>query len=310
MVHQRRISLDLKLEELDPATSVHFWGKNHSSISTMEKLKLLSVTGGVPRYLEEIRPDLTAEQNIYQMCFSKSGFLFLEFEKLFASVFSRRAGIYKKILNSLVRGTKTIDEICKQIGVEKSGTMTKYLKDLAEAGFVQKDVSFNFKTFKPSKFSKYRLKDNYTRFYLRYILERKPMIESSLFEESSLDSIIEWDVISGLQLENLVLNNLKKIVEILNINKTSIQFASPYFQAKTGTQECCQIDLLVITKHSIYLCEMKFRKKISKQVIHEMKSKSDKLRIPKHLSTRPVLIHSGDVDPAIESEDYFFRIIH
>lgn len=305
-----RVSLDLKLEELDLASCVRFWGKNHSSISTMEKLKLLSVTGGVPRYLEEIRPELSAEQNIHHMCFKREGFLFSEFEHIFSSIFSRRAVIYKKIISSLVRGTKTIDEICQHIGIEKSGTMTKYLSDLSEAGYIQKDVSFNFKTYKPSKFSKYRLIDNYTRFYLRYIQERKSLIESSLLEDANLESFIEWNIISGLQFENLVLNNLKKLIEILSISPGSIQFASPYFQSKTLAQESCQIDLLVITKHSIYLCEMKFRKKVGKQVIPEVIEKLKKLRIPKHLSVRPVLIYSGDIDPVIETEDYFFRIIH
>lgn len=188
--------------------------------------------------------------------------------------------------------------------------MTRYLSDLSEAGFIQKDVSFNFKTYKPSKFSRYRLKDNYTRFYLRYIQEKKPLIESSLIEDANLESFIEWNIISGLQFENLVLNNLKKLVEILAISPGSIQFASPYFQSKTKTQESCQIDLMVITKHSIYLCEMKFRKKVSKQVIREVIEKSGKLRIPKHLSVRPMLIYCGDIDPVIETEDYFFRNIH
>jgi hypothetical protein len=276
----------------------------------MEKLKLLSVTGGVPRYLEEIRPDLSAEQNIFQMCLKKEGFLFSEFENIFASIFSRRAGIYKKILNSLVGGTKTIDEICQYIGIEKSGTMTRYLGDLSEAGFVQKDVSYNFKTNKPSKFSRYRLKDNYTRFYLKYIQERRPVIDSGLLKGASLDNFIEWNVISGLQFENLVLNNIKKLIDLLGISPASINFASPYFQSRTKNLESCQIDLLIITRHSLYICEMKFRKKVSKKVIPETQDKSRKLRIPRHLSIRPVLIYSGDLDPSIETEDYFSRIIH
>ena len=55
---------------------------------------------------------------------------------------------------------------------------------------------------------------------------------------------------------------------------------------------------------------MKFRKKVSKQVIPEVIEKSGKLKIPKHLSVRPVLIYSGDIDQVIETEDYFFRTIH
>ena len=106
------------------------------------------------------------------------------------------------------------------------------------------------------------------------------------------------------------MENLMELIQILAINPGSIQFASPYFQSKTLTQESCQIDLLIITRHSIYLSEMKFRKKVSNQVIHEVIEKSGKLRIPKHLSVRPVLIYSGDINPVIEADDYFFRIIH
>ena len=36
-------------------------------ISAMEKLKILSVTGGIPRYLEEIDPSLSAEENIKKL---------------------------------------------------------------------------------------------------------------------------------------------------------------------------------------------------------------------------------------------------
>src|SRR3989338_5687128 len=57
-----RISLELFLEELSLPICDLFWRKK--KISAYEKFKILSVIGGVPRYLEEIDPDLTAEQNI------------------------------------------------------------------------------------------------------------------------------------------------------------------------------------------------------------------------------------------------------
>ena len=37
-------------------------------------VKVLAVTGGVPRYLEEINPKLTAEENIYRLCYREGNY--------------------------------------------------------------------------------------------------------------------------------------------------------------------------------------------------------------------------------------------
>jgi hypothetical protein len=63
-----RISLTLLLEELPISECSAFWG-NRKKISAYEKFKVLSVTGGVPRYLEEIRSDLSGEANILRLSF-------------------------------------------------------------------------------------------------------------------------------------------------------------------------------------------------------------------------------------------------
>src|SRR5260221_22523 len=51
-----RVSLDLTLKELPLPDCVKFWGPHASRVSAYEKLKVLAVTGGVPLYLEHIRP--------------------------------------------------------------------------------------------------------------------------------------------------------------------------------------------------------------------------------------------------------------
>ncbi len=62
-----RVSLDFTLPELPLATCNLFWGKHRDRITPHEKLRLLSVTGGVPRYLEEMNPTLSADVNIQRM---------------------------------------------------------------------------------------------------------------------------------------------------------------------------------------------------------------------------------------------------
>ena len=56
-----RISYTLTLEELPLSDCKQFWPKN---IAAFEKLKVLAVTGGIPKYLEEINTKLPAEENI------------------------------------------------------------------------------------------------------------------------------------------------------------------------------------------------------------------------------------------------------
>lgn len=305
-----RITLTLNLTPLNLSDCNYFWGKNRNRISSSEKFKVLAVTGGIPRYLEEIDPTQTAEQNIKKLCFDESGMLFSEFENIFDSIFLRRAPTYKKIVKALAEKKLGMQEICKAIKVQPSGTITKYLEDLESSGFVRQEVIWKFRG-KSTRNSKYTLKDNYLRFYLKYVLPQKTRIKHGLFTLKALENLPNWETISGFQFENLVLNNLEEITKELNISPDSIINAAPFIQTKTSKQDGCQIDLLYeLKQETLYLCEIKFRKKIQKEVIDEVKEKIKRLKRPKHYSMRPVLIYAGELDEAITNEGFFDSCIN
>lgn len=132
-------------------------------------LRVLSVTGGIPKYLEEIDPHLTAEQNIKNLCFTKGGLLAHEFEHIFFSLFLHNSELYKKLLRALVNGSTTRDELIKAIGVRHGGKISNYLEELEVSGFIKRDYTWNIATRQDSKLSMFRLSDNYIRFYLKYI---------------------------------------------------------------------------------------------------------------------------------------------
>jgi len=304
-----RVSLTIKLDELSLSFCNQFWGKKKERISSFEKFKLLAITGGIPRYLEEIHYSETAESNIKAMCFDRSGLLFNEFDSIFNDIFSKKATIYKQIVSELVTGNHRFIDICKKIKVAPNGVISKYLDDLEKSGFISRDYVYSLKTGNKGKLSKYRLKDNYMRFYLKYIEPNKDKIKKGLYQFSSMENLSNFDIIMGFQLENLVHNNIISLISMLNIPYENILSASPYFQNRTSRQKACQIDLLIHTKNSIYICEIKFRKKTTNKVIGEVKEKIKRLKYPKNYSIRPVLIYLGTISKEIESEQFFDKII-
>lgn len=301
-----RVSLDLTLQELPLCQCSHFWRKNEDFISSYEKFKVLSVTGGIPRYLEEIDPTVSSDENIRRLCFEKEGLLFDEFEKIFTDLFKKKGESYRQILERLAIGKADIDQISQSLHMKKGGTITDYLHDLKVTGFISQDSTWNLKSGTVSKLSYYRLKDNYTRFYLKYIKPNKEKIAKGVMAKPP-----SWDSIMGLQFENLVLSNTKTLWQKLLVRPDDIVFENPFFQRKTAIQQGCQIDYLIHTKYNIlYVCEIKFsRDFIKTDVIEEMKIKISRLKTPKYFSIMPVLIHvNGVVDQVIESEFFSYII--
>jgi AAA+ ATPase superfamily predicted ATPase len=304
-----RVSLVLSLEELPLTACNEFWKNKRGHIAAREKLKVLSVTGGVPRYLEEIRPSLSAEENIRRLCFTKEGFLFNEFDRIFQDIFSRRSSIYRDIVSVLAGGSRQRTEISASIGWERGGHLSEYLNDLELSGFITMDTVYRTKNAAPTKLSKYRLSDNYLRFYLKCIAPRSANIKKGLYEATPLDEIIAWESVLGLQFESLVLKNLPLLLPLINVQPPIVKAASPFFQRTTGRHKACQIDLLIHTKYSLYVCEIKTGARITADVIDEVREKVLRLAVPKGISVRTVLIYEGDIEPALPRQGYFDYLV-
>jgi hypothetical protein len=306
-----RISIDMVLEELSIHESGEFWGNQRNKISPYEKFKLLSVTGGIPKYLEEIIPSQSAEDNIHRLCFQPQGLLFREFDQIFSDLFSKKLQNYSQIVQCLSHEPLTLDEICNKLEIEKGGFISHCLDNLALAGFIQEDCTWNLSRKEESRLKKFRLKDNYLRFYLRYIQPNKDRITKNLFESKSFMHMPLWESVMGLQFENLVVNNLKNLCKILRIDPIEIVNAGPFFQRTTKRQKGCQIDLMIQTRHNtLFVCEIKFSTaEIRSSVIKEMEKKLENLSAPKGFSLRPVLIHLNGVSQAIIESEVFNDIV-
>lgn len=306
-----RITIDLVLEELPLHVCNAFWRPKEKRIAAFEKFKILSITGGVPRYLEEVNPELSAEKNIQNLCFTRGGLLVREFDTIFSDLFSRRSGSYKEIVTILADGSKELPEICKELKKSRGGLRNKYLDDLVKAGFVQRDFTWHLDDNKEGKLRRYRLSDNYLRFYLKYISRNLSKIEKGDFSNSLVASLPGWEGIMGLQFENLIIHNRKTLLKLLGISLDEVIMDGPFFQKPTKRQPGCQIDYLIQTRfQNLYLCEVKFSKKqIDKKVIEEIEEKRMRLKVPRQFSIRPILIHVNGVEDSVLDERYFDKVI-
>ncbi len=306
-----RVSWDLYLEELPLSSCNIFWNPYGDRISAYEKFKILSVTGGVPLYLELMRPELSAEENIRNICFTRGGLLVREFDQIFSDLFGKKSLSYRTIVESLASGPKLASEIYAALQKKKAGIYDEYIKDLVQAGFLKRDFTWHLKEGTHSKFSKYRLSDNYLRFYLKYILPNKVQIENGLFASASLTSLPGWESVMGLQFENLVTHNRQSLWKMMGITPSDIVADGPFFQTQTALQPGCQIDYLIQTRfHTLYVCEIKFSKDpIGMDILKQMEEKREALKIPKQFSIRPILIHVNGVSDRVLDTRYFDKVI-
>jgi AAA+ ATPase superfamily predicted ATPase len=297
-----RVSLDLTLSELPLAACNLFWGKERQRVTATEKFRLLAVTGGVPRYLEEMNPTLSSDANIQRMCFSREGLLFNEFDNIFADLFNPRNETYRKIVAALVEGALDLEQLYSALQIGKTGKVSGYADDLIQTGLLARDHTWSLKAGTESKLSRFRLSDNYLRFYLKFIQPNRRRIErGTLSRLQNIDSIL------GLQFENLVLKNRHSLFQLLDIDPNDVIYDNPYFQRKTQRQRGCQIDYLIQTRdRTLYICEIKFsRNPVPATVAREVEEKIARLQIPRGMSYRTVLIHSGQISRDLDEGDFF-----
>ena len=304
-----RFSRDYILPELPLSACPAFWGPVAGTTSSREMFDVLSVTGGVPRYLEEIDPALSAEENIRRLFFTPQGKLFKEFDDMFAAVFGDAAKTKKSILKALVAGPKSGAELSAELGLANTGHFAEHLRSLAEGGFITPDNGINPETGRSARIDRYRLRDNYTRFYLRCVEPRKGEIAVGGYRFASVEQIPGWNSIIGLAFENLIVNNWTELLPRIGIGNAIVESAAPFRRVSSDAAKGVQIDLLIQTPRTIYAIEIKRKNKIGQEEEREMEDKIARLKPRKGMSVRPVLVYDGSLDPQLSGSGYFAATI-
>ena len=307
-----RRSLDMVVGELPPSDCAKFWGRKADRIDSREIVDVLSVTGGVPRYLEEIDPSLSAQENIRRLCFLPNSLLRVDFDDMFADVVTEQPRFSSRVLRSFVDGPRTATEVAEGLKIEKGGDVSTAIWNLVEAGFLSETGRINPETGRELRERRFRLRDNYARFYLKCVEPHCNVIDDDAFSFATLDQLEGWDSIMGLAFENMVVNNYRALVPHLHLDGAVIVSAGPYLRrtakgprGRTG----CQIDLLIQTRRTICVVEIKRRREIGRETIAEVDAKLRAIRRPAGVSARAALVYDGHLSPLAASDGYFDAIV-
>lgn len=304
-----RVSLDITLPELSVDESLAFWGRRAARTSSREILDVLAVTGGVPKYLSEIDTSLSADDNINRLCFDADGYLFKDFNRIFDDVFDSSVKAKRRLVEALAEGPGSVTELAERLKCDPNGHITQDLSELVDAGFVASSAGLNPSTGKFARETRYRLKDNYTRFYLKYVEPRGAAVSAGVYRGVSLARLPGWDVTMGLAFENLVLNNFSVLSRMIGLDGKCIDSVAPYSRRGGKKGDGVQIDLLVQLPKSVYVVEIKRKNHIGVEIEKEIEQKIERLKLPKGKSVKTVLVYDGEIDLALEEDGFFDFVV-
>lgn len=306
-----RISLQIDLGPLSLPECGQFFKAIGFKGSPYEIFEILSITGGIPWYLEQIDPTEMADANIKRLCFSKEGILVGEFDRIFTDLFNGYGKTHKEIIHSLGDGSKTQSELREDIKYPKSGTFGMLLNDLITCGFITKHYQWSLKTGRLNKQSLYRLSDCYLRFYIKFIEPHRDKIEQGSYQDLAISQLPGWESMMGIQVENILLQNRFLLLKSLGVNPADVKNDNPYVQRKTTRHKGCQIDYLIQTNsRNLFLSEFKFkRRSMGTEIIEAVQDKISRFSPPRGFGVAPVLFHLGDVSDRVYEKSYFYKII-
>lgn len=297
-----RINWELCLQPLDPKETYQLLGKKRSQD---EVLLYAMILGGVPKYLQEIDPNKSFDQNINKLFFVSNGLFVNEYSRVFYSQFKEHK-TYEAIIMTLQNNPLSLDEIAKEVNVSSGGGLKSYLDNLQKSAFITSYVPYNKDL--SSKLIKYKITDEYLRFYFKYVKPNLKLIQSNtsrnVFTQLVKPIWLPW---LGYAFENFCLKNAYYLAELMGFSEQVVQWGPLFHQGDTKFQ----IDLVFVRQDNVVtVCELKYHARpIGTSIVPEMNRKCEQIVLPRGYTLERALISRFGAEPSLESLGYFHHIV-
>lgn len=284
-----RTTYEVKLSPFTLHECELMYKANGIRMSRYDMLQSYMMIGGIPYYLTYFDKTLSLAQNIDRLFYGKNAKLHGEYDRLFASVFSKPEEM-KKIVEFLSsrRAGRTRAEILRHMNMGEGGELTKMLRALIASDFVMRYIPFG----ENKRNEHYKLIDPFCLFYLRFIKGHDSLTPDIWTHSVQLQSVISW---RGYAFEDLCLYHIKQIKAALGISGVSTT-QSAWSIKGSEDESGTQIDLLINRKDNVVnMCEMKFYNddfRVTGEYDRKLKKRENILeeQLPKTTVIHPTLI--------------------
>ena len=219
-------------------------------------LEIYMVMGGIPFYLEMLKPKLTFDQNVDNLFFAANAPLRMEYGFLFRSLFND-AQLYRQVVETIAKRSQgmTRQQIKEELGLGDGGVLTVVLENLVRCDFLRRYAAFG----KSERNALYQLTDLFSLFHLRFVADNNGQDAQFWSNMRENPSRVAW---RGYAFEQVCLHHIPQIKEAIGIKAVLSNVCSwscPTFTDKDGNPwQGTQIDLLIDRRDQVInICGMK-----------------------------------------------------
>jgi len=270
------------------------------------------VMGGIPYYMNYVDKGMSLDEAVNALFFDERARLEGEYDRLFASVFSKPEEM-KAIIEAMYKRHAgwTRQQLIDMTGMPKNGAFSKMVKALVASDFAQKYVPFG------GGDEHYKLTDPFCWFWLHFVKGKK-RLAADFWKGDASQTVVTW---RGIAFEEVCWCHWRQIKRALGIEGVVTELSA---WTKRGDEEVdgTQIDMLIKRNdHIMNMCEMKFYneefavdKAYHKVLVHRENLLQGKL--PKRMVVHPTLItteglkyneYSGDFQKVVTLDELFIE---
>ncbi len=177
-----------------------FYQEFYPTRSETELCQFYSVTGGVPKYIEQFESYSDIYKAIKENILDRNSFLYDEPNFLLRNELGE-VGTYYSLIKTIAAGHRKLSKIAENME-ERQSNISAYLQTLISLDIIEREVPVTEERPDKSKKGLYRIKDNYILFWFKFIY---PNI--SLIESGHADAVLEQIR------QNLIVNHTAYIYE-------------------------------------------------------------------------------------------------
>ena len=222
-----------------------------------QMLETYMIMGGIPFYLEMLKPKLTFDQNIDNLFFAANAPLRMEYGFLFRSLFND-AQLYRQVVETIAKHSQgmTRQQTKEDLGMADGGALTVVLENLVRCDFLRRYAAFG----KSERNALYQLTDLFSLFHLSFVADNNGQDQQFWSNMRENPSRVAW---RGYAFEQVCLHHIPQIKEAIGIKAVLSNVCSwscPTFTDKDGNPwQGTQIDLLIDRRDQVInICEMKY----------------------------------------------------